>query len=307
MRVFLAALLLMSCGLFEPEDKQAKEPTVWDCLEKVQPVRDTYMQLLPTIADSEGWYETTECDALLFNSLVAAGGVDINIPLARDVSGKWFRRPAKDCFATGHSQSEISRDMYIGLIFWAFLNERVDILEGIYQYGSANGWIMGEGAISRTLMTPGLQATLADAIFALGGADHEERKYPQAWYCCNTNFAAHLDVLHILLRGYINGGISDTMASVLAEQYNRDINNPLFAFAWAKYHTGDYTIALQLLDNDALWPKDRLPTSDNYCDSWPMQRDPNTDDWAPCPEEGKTHTGGGLVLLTELIEKELGL
>lgn len=304
---YLAIFLLLGCGLFEPEDEKAKEPTAQECLEKIQPVRDLYLQLLPSIADGDGWHESSECDALLFNSLLATGGVSLDVSLAKDVSGKWFRRPAKDCYATGASKSEISRDMYIGLMFWAFLNERLDILEGIYEYGSANGWIMGEGVLTRTLLTPGLQATLADAIFALGGPDHEERKYPQAWYCCNTNFAAHLDVLHILLRGYIVGGISSTMVSVLAEQYNRDTNNPLFAFAWAKYRTGDYAHALQLLDNDSLWPKDRLPTSDNYCDSWPMQRDPNTDDWAPCPEDGKTHTGGGLILLTRLIEKELSL
>lgn len=303
LRILIGTVLLSSCGLWEKEDNAPKEPTAQECLTKIQFVRDTYVSLLPGIADADGWFETDACDALLWNSLLAAGGVDIDVTKARGSDGKWYRRPAKDCFATGGSKSEISRDMLLGLMFYATYYGRLELLQSIYKYGSTNGWVMGEGDLTRTVFSPSLQATLADAIAYLGGEqDLPESQFPQAWYAFNTGFRAHLDILHILLRGQVVGGISDAMANVLEIQYNRDKNNPLFSYAWHKYNTGDYREALGLLDNEALWPKERLPTSANYCDAWPFQRDPGPD-WAPCAD-GKTYTGGGFILLTRLIERE---
>lgn len=301
------SFFLTACGAFQDEDKKPKEATAQECLAKIQPVRDLYVQLLPSIADGDGWYETDRCDALLFNSLIAAGGVDsISIPLARDEDGAWFRRPAKDCYSSGGSKSSISRDMLLGVMFYATIAEEKGILEDLYNSGLSQSWVMGAGNISRTYFTPGLQSTLAEAIFYLGGPSFEERQYPQAWSTENVNFAAHLDVLHILLRGEIKGGVSEFMLQVLRKQYERSPRNPLFSFAYHKYHTGDYREALELLDNSDVWPKDRLPTTDNYCDEWYFQRDPGAD-WEPCPDRQKTHTGGELIFLTKLIERELGL
>jgi hypothetical protein len=95
------------------------------------------------------------------------------------------------------------------------------------------------------------------------------------------------------------------MMLLLKEQYNRVPENPLYSYAYHKYHTGDYYDPLELLVSNKYWPAARLPSSIDYCDSWLVQRDPGKD-WQPC-DEGKTHTGGELIFIVSLIERDLKL
>ena len=60
---------------------------------------------------------------------------------------------------------------------------------------------------------------------------------------------------------------------------------------------------MNLLLNTAEWPADRLPSTKEHCDSWPVMRDYKQNDWGPC-RPYKEHTGAELVVIYELIIKE---
>ena len=164
-----------------------------------------YKYLLPEIQDKYGFTLSDECDSLLFSGLLGSvEGVDIHIDVAQDPStGQWMRRPIMypacwDCsnplstwqriklvlkhiLATrkvdkvqisklfDQGGSSISRDMLLGLAWFAYFNKRLDISEQVIKYALSHYCVMGQGTISRTLLTPGLLSTFAWISYRLGG------------------------------------------------------------------------------------------------------------------------------------------
>jgi len=131
----------------------------------------TYLKLLPMVQDKYGFIYSDDCDSLLFTSLIGCvPGVSLHIDAARSAkSSMWERRPCdKPCYPA-HSKSSISRDMLLGLCWYAYHNKRLDITEHVIKYALNNYLIMGEGVISRTFMTPALLSTFAWASYKMGG------------------------------------------------------------------------------------------------------------------------------------------
>lgn len=280
------AFLIQSCGKSEIK---SPEP-VFDA-ELAERYYD-YKNLIASQQDSHGFIYTEDCDALLFTALAGLALGTVDIRAAREDNGRWHRRPAKDCYPK-HSKSTISRDMLLGVMWYAYYHRDLELAENLWSYGRARHWIMGDGVRSRTQFSPSLVASLGQLIHVLGGEDHAERYLlPHFDAPGLIGFEAHLQVLNILLRLRLYGKIDEVAEQRIKEQIAREPQNPLFQYA-----AGNTSEAINLLKR--IFPAKRLPTSDDHCAPWLFQRDFGRH-WEPCAD-GKTHSGGDLLFLGHLI------
>jgi hypothetical protein len=293
---------LIACGS-SPDNKEQPHNIP---LSQLQAKRDIYVSLLERQRYEAGFI-SNDCDAVLFNALVATAVDGIDVGAAQDSDGRWYRRASQDCFRNGESASSTSRDMLMGVLWWGLETEAITELVATWTYGIDNQWVMGEGDISRVILTAGLQATLAEIIFVLGGDDHSFfRKLPQLWPPGLDGYQAHLQSLHIALRGRIPtlGGISDTMLKRVVEHRERSPNNAFFQFVEHRFTDGDQQEAINILLNENWFPADRLPNASDRCEPWLWQRDQDDIGWQPCGTP-VVHHGGDLIFLTKLIEDAL--
>ena len=289
MRLLILALMLVGCGT--PGHNSGWLPSA-----ELEQRHTTYFSLLPTVRDASGFVDTDRCDSLLFSALTAVGAGDrIELEAAEVEPGKWLRRPVQypECFSSGGSQSEISQDMLLGVLWYAWRTEDLGMLERLYAYGEQNNWVMGEGLVSRTVMRPPLRATLAQMIWRLGGQHRPIiSSVGDPWITTGIDgYQAHLQVLHILLRQEAYGRLSLAARRALESHYGREPRNPLFAAAAATIgliRPGDAERVL--LQSPHHFP-DRLATSSDRCEEWTTQRD-YSGSYEPCPEQGRTHSPG---------------
>jgi len=273
--------LLTSCWT---APRRAQHTTLHEQLESK---RANYQRL--TYGSAEG------CDSLLFSALGTVGGANVDILDYRNSDGQWFRTPEHTCYLEGRSKSTISRDMLLGVYWWAWNNKRLDVLEDLWDYGLARRWKMGDGPASRTILTPLMISTLTAMIEALGGEQHGSwAKIPIYWTSEPEDFQAHLRVLHILLRKQLPT-VDFNEDDTLADYADKQPNNALFQYAAGNEHR-----AITLLLNSPQFPNHRLPTSDDRCEEYIFQRDYG-DDWQPCPDENETYLGFDLLFLSQLI------
>lgn len=244
---------------------------------------DTYLALLPTVQDSDGFIESAQCDSLLFTALVGCvPRVNVNIDAAFD--GKlWHRRPCdRPCYPQ-HSKSTISRDMIVGLLWYAWCNGRLDISESIVKHALSNWGVMGKGVLSRTLISPSLLSTAAWVSYQLGGPSRSLLRAIPVTGGIKTDFEAHLHVLHLALRSRLTG--SRGHDSTLAEYADRNRNNALFQIA-----AGRTTEGARILNDALLFPETRLPTASDRKTPWLWERDYGLD-WRQS-NSSKVHSGG---------------
>lgn len=286
MRVLLLALFLLGCG------SEAKVPAAVQDTD-LERLISVYFHDISQVQDEHGFIYTDECDSLLFTALAGTVLDTVDIRAARESNGRWHRRPTKDCYPD-HSKSTISRDMLLGVMWYAYAHDDLELVENMWAYGSQRSWIMGDGLRSRVQLTPGLVATLAQLIKYLGGADHVERHIPTIGWARVGDFEAHLQVLHILLRLRVYGNIDVQAEQRLQEHAERQPSNALF-----RYAAGDVSEAASLLK--AQFPMDRLPTSEDHCARWLYERDEG-DDWKPC-SKGEKHSGGEVLFVGALLLK----
>ncbi len=266
--------------------------------------RDLYISLMGEKADSYGFIEYETCDSLLFTGLVGAVGWKTIITKARDENGAWHRRDVDCPCYPGGSRSTISRDMLLGLLWYIWRNDRLDLAKDLWDYGTEHGWIMGEGDVSRIYFTPGLQATLAEIIYQLGGTNYRlARAMPQSWSKGLKGFQAHLEGLHIALRGELLGYITPNMSKALNDICTRYPENSLFCLIKARFADSQNAanvngnLAAFGLEDPQIFPKDRLPTDADRSSRWYFENNDRT------PGEDKTedHSGGDLVFCASLI------
>ncbi len=309
MRFLLLTLLLISCDM-KPKHV-AVAPT--HSLEDVKQKRDLYIELAKAQTDASGWLDF-ECDALLFNSLAAFSGFPVDPTLARQTDGKWLRHPSKSCYPNG-SKSSISKDMFNGLMLWAFANGRSDVLNQIDEYGAANTWIMGEAIdfatlMSRVVFAPTMIYRLKTMIDALNpkltGVVIDATE--EGLVVLRQNFEAHLHVITILQNYLINGSVTTDELAVLKAYTELEPNNALFHAMYGKF-TGDQSKAIKLLMDESHFPNKALPTSENHCAHYLWQEGEleYTDhlneffEWKPCPKN-RTHSGVDLMFVTKIME-----
>ena len=248
--------------------------------------RERYIEFSKEQNRPDGFVEG--CDGLLFTALGAVGGMKADVQKAEEAPGKWLRRPPSHgpCYSI-FSKSEISRDMIMGVLAWSLLKDRdEDVIEDIVAYAKANGHTLGQGPISRTLVTPQLYATMYNIIYKLGGDDNPNRHI--AVTTPNLDgYERHLNALHLFVRGAASGFNADMYASFEASAKASEKN--AFFQNLAHLSDGDQMAATNILLDESLFPDDRLPSSSEYCEPYLWQRDPGRD-WEPCPSEGKIHS-----------------
>lgn len=275
------------------EEKPLRMYTMRNSTVKAQ-LMDKYRLYVSLLAQQQryhgdsGWL-TKDCDGLLYNSLAAAAGIPgINIEAAKDATGQWFRTPSKNCYPDV-SPSTISRDMFWGLSYWIFVNYRADIINEIIDYGrkrqnQIGSWVMGQGDITRITIRANMQATLYWLRYRLTGIDNRQKYLPQYWTTSTKGYATHLEFLHMFMYGLTTGAIDERGYRVMAEHLRRQPQNALFAAIMSRFGANTIDQALSTLFNERLFPKDRLPTNNNYCTDYIFARDYAAHDWLPCQQ-----------------------
>ena len=285
LKTLLTLLLALSCS------NPGIKPTDHPLLDQLKERTELYKDLGPT-----GFISTEYCDSLLFSALNAvARNERIDIEDAQGEPGQWFRRPSKDCFPE-NSKSTISRDMLLGVILYAVHFREPDILDDLWEYGSSNNWVMGEGVIDRTLFSPTMIALLAEARYKLSGVDVAARFLAQT-YDTTPGYRSHLSILKMVIKAKLDG-LSTWDKRNLRILKEKNPTNPLIQAMYARHIGGDYTAALVHLLND--FPADRLPTTNDWCSEWRTQLKAGDNYLKPCPGN-KTHSGGDFLFGSAII------
>lgn len=294
-------LLLEGCGR-RGDSPVAEYP--YQLPDDLVELRSMYKALAPAVQDQWGFVDSDKCDSLLYTALLGSSGVDISDLGAAESPaepGKWVRRPQfrpgapAPCFippdTDNGSKSSISRDMLLGVMWYAWRHSDRPMLERLYSYGSAHNWTMGEGDATRTGLRT-LRGTLVAEIAALGG---ERRPFdeliadPELFAL--DSYAAHLQVLHILLSGEIYGRLSDHSVQILATLADQNPMIPIMQAAAARWVGGQYAWKfLVAIRQQTLFPASHLPTSLDRCTNW-ITNQSNTTDLLPC-YPSRTHSGG---------------
>ena len=275
-----------------------------------------YLSKLPQAQDKDGFIEWSHCDSTLFSGLLGSiKGIQVNLLAARSNEGQWFRRSLKQpaCFPN-HSKSTISRDMLLGVAWWAWANKRLDVIEGVIKYAFSHWFMMGDAVDFKTkwgrcLISPSLLSLYCRLSRALGG--------PNRWWITwipvdvgppQKGFTAHLQVLSILLNFLATKKASAHELKIINTLRQRDDYNALFA-ATHFLMTGSspsYQHAMKLLRNPNWFPKDRLPLSSDRKTSWLWQRQWG-DDYRPSSSvPAIQHHGGDYLFVYALLNEMIG-
>ena len=270
-------LLALSCQKKEANPPKQIEP-------KIKAKAELYMSL------HTGWAHQGGCDSLGFTALckLAGGCSDAVITDAEGEPGRWYRNPGKRCFDDGQSKSDISKDMLMMLFPYLYATGDKQNLGEIYEYGKANGWVMGRGLISRTLMTPPMIWTLQRMLgFNVPSVNSKE--------IAKAGYEKHLDAIDLMLKGMIGEGLNDLQYDEIRKYAEANPRNALFVSLYRKYaKDGNQQPVIDILLDESLFPSDRLPTAQDRCEEYLWQRD-NGPDWQPC-NQVKTHDGVDFLL-----------
>lgn len=292
--ILLTLLFLTSCS---NEKHESKDNAAID-LTKLQEVGDLYCELSKKDYEKNG-YVHSKCDGSGFTSLYSLRCPDVDLQ-AFSESGKLYRSQTKDCLPNAESKSESSRDMVLmrSIAAWhhkdiGWLSEFLDfVTDNNYQFCDHDGSLDGR---SRCIMPPRLYRLLVDMKAKLTGVSLSTTNIdllPE-----KVGFTAHIEVLRIWLEGQVYGEISDSDLSELKYQSERSPDNCVFQAAYHRYLDGDMSEAMRIL---AAFPKDRLPSTEDYCTEYKWQRDPG-EDWEPC-EPFEEHSGTDFNTCLHMIE-----
>ncbi len=219
-----------------------------------------------------GWLAATDGDGMIWAAKYAATTDGVNIEAAEypDAPGRFNRHPPP----FGADTTTWSRDMGVaGLLPWAWLKGRRDVIERHAAYGKAHNWFMGEPmADGRTYYTPSMRGLLAKEIKALGGDGGGDAVWPSIWPAGLDDYEAHLQVMAIWLQGEVAAALADPSGAPepptsAQTDLNLDISNQMFlrlqehakgepksalyAYVYGKY-TGDQSAAISLLLDPAM-------------------------------------------------------
>ena len=271
MKYLLLTLLLFSCQKEKPKAPKEIRP-------EIASKAEVYKSL------HKGWAHQGGCDSLGFTALCKAadGCSEADIYQAEGESGRWYRNAGKRCYDDGQSKSDISKDMFAMLFPYLYTKgDKQNLLE-IYQYGKANGWVMGRGPYSRTMMTPLMILNLQELLGMLGVQPFDEIE--------KKDFEKHLDVISILGMSFKRKSILEKDLATLKKYSDASPRNALFAATYHRFKDGDQSQAISILLDEKLFPSDRLPASNDRCEEYLWQRDEEPSDWEPC-SQGKTFDG----------------
>jgi len=281
----LVFLLVMGCNPFK-KDQDLSEPLAPSQIQiELQSKLELYCELSTEAADSYGFVHSVG-DGLLFTALhetVCGGEQTMKAEIA---PGMWCRHPtcpgSKPDFEI--SPSRLSRDMQLGLFIYLFQYSKVQAFSDIIDHGRAADWEMCDGhyrsdkeRLGRCVLSPTLKATLYDLATDTGVICDTicrlSKSVFQVWDPFAKGYQAHLAVLHTDVRGRAEGAINSLQQDFLRSMSERESNNALYTGIHRSFTGGDLEEVAEYLVNSPKWPKDRLPTSKEYCTEYLFQRD----------------------------------
>jgi len=309
--LLILVLFSVACNPFR-KDNREQEPVNVEALKPFMQQSEFYLFNESLVTDENGWIEDS-CDSLFTTCLHVAAGGSSNVFLSTDDDGRMWRRTDRVCLENGRwnennreaieagelrkrqpaSKSSMSRDPFIpcALVWWQ--TKDLPAVEKALEYPKNNSNNIGEsdGSIegnSRIKLSPTLKATLCEMRERLGGKNDKVcRAVPQVWGPA-TGSDAHLNVLHMLLRGKMFGAINDYTMGFLNKYIDDSPENGLFQAVKAKFTDGDCRTALATL-KPKWFPPDKFPTSSDRCTANLWQHTMRPGNVEPCPEEKKKH------------------
>lgn len=298
--LFILAILL-SCGKEEGKDI----PKLNEKLKAALIERSSlYLSLVPNVQEAiSGFIDTEKCDSLLFSSLLLAAGAKGNIYAAEEAPGKWLRRPKhlEECYSSGNSRSEISRDMFIGLFYYLWSVKDLAAMDRIWDYGKANDWWMGAPVdISTTYLNASMRGTLSKMRKSLGSDDvnfADTLLGPTYTERCE-GFECHLQAIHMILRYEAYGELGGRAKAVANAVAARNPNNALFTSISDIINNRCLDDAAERLLSSPYHPEQGLHS---LKEAWPFQREDGDSGLA---EQGnKQHSNGDWLFTAYLILK----
>lgn len=189
--------------------------------------------------DPHGFVLTEHCDSTFFSGLLGASGYQVDMTAAEVGPGQWLRRPTSypECWGCGKSRSTISRDMLLGVYWWAWEHQDLGLLERMWDYGVRHFWRMGRGRYwgADTIMNPAMISTLAQMIYVLGGKNHWVARRLPTWWSVTQKpgqfYVNRLTAIHLILRREIYGQLGWQAQLTTWDLANTWKDNPLFQLA----------------------------------------------------------------------------
>lgn len=211
-------LLLASCA--KPTVEPA--PTMPDRLELVKSKVAELQDEARSLMDKDGLAIQDQCDAPLWNGkLATALPSEVNLEAyEQEESGKFCRTKDCICYPNERSGSSWSRDMSLGMLSGLFAQGNLGAIERHIAYGDKRGWVMGEGAPSRTVYSPALISLWYKAARLLG-RDYGYVEVGNAYPPGLDDFEAHLQMMNVYLNGEMDGAITGTMLARISEHSER--------------------------------------------------------------------------------------
>lgn len=259
--------------------------------------------------DSSGWIMAEDCDALLYNGLMACTN-NVRITVARDKDGWWYRRPIyyPECYECGGSGSSISRYMLTGLMWYLWHNGDIFSADDLYKHAKLHSFVMGKGDQAILIMMPGLESTLANIIYKLGGKNHFLARHQfRAWPDNLDHYELHLLMLEMALFHMMHGYLPKRAVESLKKYAAKNPGNPLHQLLLSLYTDGDLNRVVDILLDEAYFPADRLPNRGDRKVGWLPSRDSYSDDYEPATDGdlSEEHTGGDLIWMAWLVLRNI--
>ncbi len=313
MRIIPLAICLaasLACG---KKDNEPKPSVLTSGYTELKAKADLYCELSYPSYQELG-YVHSKCDGSGFTSLhaVACNAVTpIDLTVFSDARGKLYRDPKHECFETGESASESSKDMALMRMIAAYVQNDKAWVDSFLSFASKHNYVTCDAKdeatkISRCVLTPELISLLKAVNKKLDGETPAQPTLERSGILdgiipLNKGYQSHLEVLKIWLSGHVYGGLTDYQLKILELQADREPENALFQAAYATYNDGNMSSVIdQLKGMTGYFPDDRLPTSSEYCTGYLFQRDKSDKDWGPC-DEGMVHSGTDFAFTTALI------
>jgi hypothetical protein len=258
---------------------------------------ETYLKLAPS-SD----YFREDGDGLLWACLQAvATNKPFQIEEYMHEDGQTFRNPDMAVGRLlGPKESTISRDMYMGLFCYCLHFNRADILKKTASYGWKHWWKMGienRKLDNRTWFTPGLVILLYGILAHLRGRPRLAKFLTGIYQPLSSTpgYQSHLAMLHIYLNRRIRGNLVTTERLTLELILQHSPHNALaLALAGRKQETYR-ELATQ-------WPRDRLPTFEDWTEGWRTQRQDNDSGLlSRQPGNTKPHSGGDFLFVHHVL------
>ena len=297
MRFIFIIILLSSCANPFKKDNSPQDPVNFD-RKAVEDKLAIYIEEEELITGMNGF--TDFGDGMLFSCLKFASGGDVDWKSAH-YPGDEYRMIRSPTWAPPKSTDEkwsyYSKDMFVGELVCAWTARDLDYIEHRIQWLEDHKWDMCGGRdgaepyeswLTRCKVSLNLKDTIYEMRDQLGGDGHPSMWVPQIWNPSTNDFPAHLNVVHIALRGVMIGGINDIQLAYLKAKSEANPVNGLYSAVYHLFLDGDMQDPYQNLMNELYFPPDFLPTTRQYCTHYLFQRAQFKDgsvnpDWDPCP------------------------